>query len=71
MFKPLECSSSYKATTFGFSALHGAHQDAQKSMIVTFPKDSFRETILPSGVFAEKSAALVVDLFTFFFQQLD
>jgi hypothetical protein len=71
MFKPLECNSLYNATTFGFSALHGPHQEAQKSIIVTFPKDSFNETVLPSGVFAEKSAALVVDLFTFFFQQLE
>lgn len=63
MFKPLLCNSLYNATTFGFSALHGPHQDAQKSTIVTFPKDSFKETIFPSGVFAEKLAAL----FTFFF----
>lgn len=53
------------ATTFGFSALQGPHHEAQKSIIVTFPNDSFNETILPSGVFAEKSGALV----TFFFQE--
>ncbi len=64
------CNSLYNATTFGFSALHGPHQDAQKSIMVTFPKDSFKETIFPSGVFAEKLAAFVV-LFTFFFQELD
>lgn len=66
MFKPLLCNSLYKATTLGFSCLHGPHQEAQKSIIVTFPKDSFKETVFPSGVFAEKSAALV-ELFTFFF----
>ena len=54
------------ATTFGFSALHGPHHEAQKSIIVTFPNDSFNETVLPVGVFAEKSGALV----TFFFQEL-
>jgi hypothetical protein len=53
------------ATTFGFSALQGPHHEAQKSIIVTFPNDSFNETILPSGDFAEKSGALV----TFFFQE--
>ena len=67
MFKPLLCNSLYNATTFGFSALHGPHQEAQKSIIVTFPKDSFNETVLPSGVFAEKAFAFVV-LVTFFFQ---
>jgi len=51
------------ATTFGFSALQGPHHEAQKSIIVTFPNDSFKETVLPSGVFAEKSGALI----TFFF----
>lgn len=50
-------------TTFGFSARQGPHHEAQKSIIVTFPNDSFNETVLPSGVFAEKSGALV----TFFF----
>ena len=45
----------YKATTFGFSALHGPHQEAQKSTIVTLPKLSFSVTILPSGFGAEKS----------------
>jgi|LakMenE01Jun11ns_1017448.scaffolds.fasta_scaffold9579953_2 hypothetical protein len=56
------------ATTFGFSDRQGPHQEAQKSITVTFPNDSFNETVLPSGVFAEKSGAL----FTFFFleQQL-
>ena len=54
------------ATTFGFSALQGPHQEAQKSIIVTFPNDSFNETVLPSGVFAENSGALV----TFFFLEL-
>ena len=66
MFNPLACNSLYNATTFGFSALHGPHQEAQKSIIVTFPRDSFKEIILPSGDFAEKSAALV-ELLTFFF----
>ncbi len=51
------------ATTFGFSALQGPHHEAQKSIIVTFPNDSFNETVLPSGVLAENSDALV----TFFF----
>lgn len=53
------------ATTFGFSALQGPHHEAQKSIIVTFPNDAFKETVLPAGVFAEKSGALV----TFFFQE--
>jgi hypothetical protein len=66
MFSPLLCNSLYNATTFGFSALQGPHQDAQKSIIVTFPKDSFKETIFPSGVLAEKLAAFV-ELITFFF----
>ncbi len=70
MFKPLLCNSLYNATTLGFSALQGPHHDAQKSIMVTFPNDSFKETIFPSGVFAEKSAASVV-LSTFFFQELD
>lgn len=69
MFKPLLCNSLYKATTFGFSALQGPHHDAQKSIIVTFPKLSFKETVLPSGVFAEKSAALI-GFVTFFFLEL-
>jgi hypothetical protein len=69
MFKPLLCNSLYNATTFGFSALHGPHQDAQKSIIVTFPIDSFKEMVFPSGVFAEKSAALV-ELLIFFFLQV-
>lgn len=43
------------ATIFGFSALHGPHQDAQKSTIVIFPKLSFREITFPSGFGAEKS----------------
>lgn len=43
------------ATTFGFSALQGPHQEAQKSTMVTFPKDSLREIIFPSGLGAEKS----------------
>ncbi|GGA73372.1 hypothetical protein GCM10008015_12470 [Flavobacterium palustre] len=43
------------ATTFGFSFLHGPHQEAQKSTIVTFPKLSFREITFPSGLGAEKS----------------
>ena len=51
------------ATTFGFSALQGPHQEAQKSIIVTFPNDSFKETVFPTGVLAEKLDALV----TFFF----
>jgi len=58
------------ATTFGFSALQGPHQEAQKSIMVTFPKDSFKLTVFPSGVLAEKSGALVT-LSAFFFQQLD
>ena len=69
IFKPLLCNSLYKATTFGFSCLHGPHHDAQKSTIVTFPKLSFKETVFPSGVFAEKFEAFV-ELFTFFFQLL-
>lgn len=44
------------ATTFGFSFLQGAHHDAQKSTIVTLPRLSLREMVLPSGLGAEKSA---------------
>ena len=51
------------ATTFGFSARHGPHQEAQKSIIVTFPNDSFNETVFPAGVLAEKSGALVIFFF--------
>jgi len=40
---------------FGFSALQGPHQEAQKSTIVTLPKLSFRLTVFPSGFGAEKS----------------
>ena len=40
---------------FGFSALQGPHQDAQKSTIVILPKLSFKLTIWPSGFGAEKS----------------
>ena len=43
------------ATTFGFSALQGPHQEAQKSTMVTFPKHSLSETNFPSGLGAEKS----------------
>jgi len=38
--------------------------------MVTFPKDSFKEITLPSGVFAEKSGAMEPTstwLVTFFF----
>ena len=59
MFKPLAWNSLYKATTLGFSALHGPHHEAQKSMIVTFPNDSFKVIILPSGFLAENSGALL------------
>src|SRR6187431_945383 len=43
------------ATTFGFSFRQGPHHEAQKSTIVTFPKLSFRETVFPAGLGAEKS----------------
>jgi hypothetical protein len=43
------------ATTFGFSALHGPHHEAQKSTMVTFPKLCFREISFPWGFGAEKS----------------
>ncbi len=59
MFNPLEWYLLYKATTLGFSALHGPHHEAQKSIIVTFPNDSFNETTFPVGVFAEKSGAIL------------
>ena len=39
----------------GFSCLQGAHHEAQKSTIVTLPKLSLSEIILPSGLGAEKS----------------
>src|SRR5690606_40085782 len=57
IFKPFSCNSLYIATTLGFSIRQGPHQDAQKSIIVTFPKDSFNEIVLPSGDGAEKSGA--------------
>lgn len=40
--------------------------------MVTFPKDSFKEITLPSGVFAEKSGAMEPTstwLVTFFFER--
>jgi hypothetical protein len=37
------------------SLRQGAHHDAQKSTIVTFPKLSLRETTFPSGLGAAKS----------------
>lgn len=43
------------ATTFGFSCRQGPHHEAQKSTIVTFPKQSFSAITLPSGFGAEKS----------------
>lgn len=49
-------------TIFGISALQGAHQDAQKSTIVIFPKLSFSEIIFPSGFGAEKSDLHLVEL---------
>jgi hypothetical protein len=58
IFNPLACNSLYKATTFGFSPLQGPHHEAQKSMMVTLPIDSFNEICFPSGFFAEKSGAL-------------
>jgi uncharacterized protein YijF (DUF1287 family) len=48
----------YSETTEGFSLLHGPHQDAQKSINVTFPNDCFNEITFPSGDFAEKSGAI-------------
>nr|WP_230470652.1 hypothetical protein [Flavobacterium cheongpyeongense] len=55
IFNPFECSSLYMATTLGFSFLHGPHHEAQKSTIVTFPKLSLSDILLPSGLGAEKS----------------
>ena len=55
IFNPLEWNSLYSATILGFSALQGAHQEAQKSTIVTFPKLSLRLIIFPAGLGAEKS----------------
>lgn len=59
IFNPLEWYRLYKATTSGFAALHGPHHDAQKSIIVTLPNDSFNETTFPVGVLAEKSGAIL------------
>ena len=39
----------------GFSRRQGPHHEAQKSTIVTFPKQSFKAITLPSGFGAEKS----------------
>src|SRR5690606_20476911 len=38
IFKPRSLYLLYIATTCGFSFRHGAHQDAQKSMMVYFPR---------------------------------
>lgn len=67
---PLECNSLYNATTFGFSIRHGLHQDAQKSISVTFPNDFFKEIVFPSGDSAEKSGAFLVPSLTFFAELL-
>jgi len=48
----------YIAKSLGFSLRHGPHQEAQKSITVTFPSDCFKETEIPSGVFAVKSGAI-------------
>ena len=40
---------------FGFSLLQGAHQEAQKSTMVTFPRHSLRLIVLPCGFGPEKS----------------
>jgi hypothetical protein len=48
----------YKFTTLGFSFLQGEHQEAQKSIIVIFPRDSFSDTNFPSIFFAVKLGAL-------------
>ncbi len=42
----------------GFSLRQGPHQEAQKSIIVTFPRDSLSETNFPSTFFAVKLGAL-------------
>ena len=70
IFNPLPCNSLYIATTLGFSFLHGPHQEAQKSTMVTLPKDSLSETTVPCGVLAEKSGAMLpisAVVTTFFF----
>lgn len=59
IFNPLEWYRLYRATTLGFSALHGPHHDAQKSIIVALPNDSLSETTPPVGVLAEKSGAIL------------
>jgi hypothetical protein len=70
MFNPFECNSLYSLTTFGFSFLHGPHQDAQKSMMVTFPSACFKLNVFPSGVFALKLGALEFSSFFFLILQL-
>ena len=59
IFNPFLWNSLYKATTFGFSSLHGWHHDAQKSIKVTLPRLSFNETIFPDGLGALKLGAIV------------
>src|SRR5690606_29173283 len=59
MLSPLACSSLYIATTLGFSTLHGLHHDAQKSITVTLPIDSFSDIALPSGLGAENAGAVL------------
>src|SRR5690606_33666237 len=56
-FSPFSWYSLYSFTKFGFSTLQGLHHAAQKSRIVTFPKEDFKDMISPSGVGAEKSGA--------------
>lgn len=62
ILNPLEWNRLYSATTFGFSILQGLHHDAQKSISVTFPNDSFNEISLPEGDFPEKSGAIFTSL---------
>ena len=72
IFKPLAWNSLYNATTFGFSFLQGPHQDAQKSIIVSFPKALLSEVFSPTVLGAEKLGAIVPistaeELLSFFF----
>ncbi len=49
----------------GFSARHGEHHEAQKSINVTFPSSFFNDMVLPSGVGPEKSTVFWLGLQAF------
>ena len=48
----------YNLTRFGFSTLHGLHQEAQSSIIVTLPFKSDKLSISPKGEGPSKLGAI-------------